>query len=194
MSTLETLESRIASGCPQCWHPKHSGERCEGSISTSREASGFGPCPCYACVNGHLVLGAMNDDGTCDECAPTMDWEQVRLNGGPPCYWLPPGSSRYCGRAKRWVGHWDFDVEKDHEFIHDPPSAEAVHSWATSGLHDADPNSPPCTRQHWGDELPFDLIEQLHDEWHQKNPTEPYGSACKFRVTRMEIPPRRADQ
>lgn len=49
---------------------------------------------------------------------------------------------------------------------------------------------PPCTREHWGDELPLDLIEQLHDEWHQKNPDEMYGSVCKFRVTRMEIPPR----
>jgi hypothetical protein len=41
--------------------------------------------------------------------APVMDWEQVRLNGGPPCFALPGdtfnGRPKYCGRAERWPGH-----------------------------------------------------------------------------------------
>lgn len=38
-----------------------------------------------------------------------MDWEQVRLNGGPPCFstMLAKGerSGWHCGRAERWGGH-----------------------------------------------------------------------------------------
>lgn len=48
---------------------------------------------------------------------PVMDWEQVRLNGGPPCFALigevtPDGAPRYCGRAQRWDGH-----PVDHAFV-----------------------------------------------------------------------------
>lgn len=35
--------------------------------------------------------------------APHIDWQQVLLNGGPPCFFVKDG--RYCGRAKRWQGH-----------------------------------------------------------------------------------------
>lgn len=35
--------------------------------------------------------------------AEQMDWQQVVLNGGPPCFHLQ--SDRFCGRAQRWVGH-----------------------------------------------------------------------------------------
>lgn len=33
------------------------------------------------------------------------DWVQVRLNGGPPCFWLAPDDNRFCLRAQRWEGH-----------------------------------------------------------------------------------------
>jgi len=31
------------------------------------------------------------------------DWQQVVLNGGPPCFHLEHG--RFCLRAQRWGGH-----------------------------------------------------------------------------------------
>lgn len=37
--------------------------------------------------------------------AKNMDWQQVVLNGGPPCFHLEGGS--FCGRARRWAGHDD---------------------------------------------------------------------------------------
>lgn len=44
--------------------------------------------------------------------AEQMDWMQVVLNGGPPCFWLDPDNGRFCGRAHRWAGHDDM-----HKFI-----------------------------------------------------------------------------
>ena len=35
--------------------------------------------------------------------ARNMDWMQVVLNGGPPCFHIEGG--RFCGRAQRWQGH-----------------------------------------------------------------------------------------
>jgi hypothetical protein len=40
-----------------------------------------------------------------------MDWEQVRLNGGPPCF-AKVRPDRLCGRAKSWQGH-----PADHEYV-----------------------------------------------------------------------------
>lgn len=37
------------------------------------------------------------------EAATGMDWTQVVLNGGPPCFHLEVG--RFCLRAERWAGH-----------------------------------------------------------------------------------------
>lgn len=34
---------------------------------------------------------------------PQMDWGQVVLNGGPPCFFVE--GPQYCGRAERWPGH-----------------------------------------------------------------------------------------
>ncbi len=45
------------------------------------------------------------------KAAEQMDWGQVVLNGGPPCFYLDT-DGRFCGRAERWVGHWDL-----HDFI-----------------------------------------------------------------------------
>lgn len=69
---------------------------------------------------------------TCERCAeelkatkfkvrdakPTMDWQQVALNGGPPCFHVevntPDGQPIYCGRAMRWQGHEDCII---HRFV-----------------------------------------------------------------------------
>lgn len=42
-----------------------------------------------------------------------MDWQQVALNGGPPCFaLLNDENGWYCGRAERWEGH-----DGEHRFI-----------------------------------------------------------------------------
>ena len=49
------------------------------------------------------------------KAAKAMDWEQVVLNGGPPCFHLDEDGDfcgRFCGRAERWPGHDDV-----HRFI-----------------------------------------------------------------------------
>ena len=33
-----------------------------------------------------------------------MDWAQVRLHGGEPCFHIE-SDGRFCGRARRWDGH-----------------------------------------------------------------------------------------
>lgn len=42
-----------------------------------------------------------------------MDWQQVILNGGPPCFHICE-DGRFCLRAKRWFGH-KYDAE--HDFV-----------------------------------------------------------------------------
>lgn len=42
--------------------------------------------------------------------ARQMDWKQVVLNGGPPCFHLD--SHHFCGRAERWPGHGEL-----HKFV-----------------------------------------------------------------------------
>jgi hypothetical protein len=37
------------------------------------------------------------------KAAENMDWQQVVLNGGPPCFHIEGG--KFCGRAERWPGH-----------------------------------------------------------------------------------------
>lgn len=37
------------------------------------------------------------------EIAERFDWQQVVLNGGPPCFHIE--GERFCGRAQRWPGH-----------------------------------------------------------------------------------------
>jgi len=44
---------------------------------------------------------------------PQMDWGQVVLNGGPPCFAvLNDERPWFCGRADRWAGH-----DGDHKFV-----------------------------------------------------------------------------
>ena len=38
------------------------------------------------------------------EAAKRMDWQQVVLNGGPPCFHVCD-DGKFCGRAARWAGH-----------------------------------------------------------------------------------------
>lgn len=38
------------------------------------------------------------------KAAENMDWMQVVLNQGPPCFHLQE-DGRFCGRAERWAGH-----------------------------------------------------------------------------------------
>jgi hypothetical protein len=45
--------------------------------------------------------------------AERMDWMQVVLNGGPPCFYLQE-DGRFCGRAHRWLGHCN---GVDHEYV-----------------------------------------------------------------------------
>jgi hypothetical protein len=47
------------------------------------------------------------------KAAQNMDWQQVMLNGGPPCFYLE--GERFCGRAQRWDGH--YAPNKIHKFI-----------------------------------------------------------------------------
>src|SRR5689334_16034514 len=43
----------------------------------------------------------MSNEATAEN--PQMDWQQVALNGGPPCFYVE--GPQYCGRAERWPGH-----------------------------------------------------------------------------------------
>lgn len=44
---------------------------------------------------------------------PQMDWQQVAINGGPPCFAVGVDAQGwYCGRAQRWDGH-----DYDHKFV-----------------------------------------------------------------------------
>jgi len=36
--------------------------------------------------------------------AERADWQQVVLNGGPPCFHIGRGDIRFCLRAERWHG------------------------------------------------------------------------------------------
>jgi len=50
--------------------------------------------------------------------AENMDWQQVVMNGGPPCFHLCE-DGHFCGRAERWEGHkvmYPGD-EAIHEFV-----------------------------------------------------------------------------
>lgn len=46
-----------------------------------------------------------------------MDWIQVVLNGGPPCFFFESDERRFCGRAKRWDGHTDKDEYPEHRYV-----------------------------------------------------------------------------
>lgn len=43
---------------------------------------------------------------------PQIDWQQVALNGGPPCFFVE--GPQYCGRAECWPGHGN---EAFHDYV-----------------------------------------------------------------------------
>jgi len=55
------------------------------------------------------------------KAATVMDWYQLVLNGGPPCFHIE--NKRFCGRAKRWAGH-----ESMHIFVSLDNLVRAAHS------------------------------------------------------------------
>lgn len=57
--------------------------------------------------------------------AETADWEQVRLNGGPPCFHIEE-DGWFCFRAKRWAGH-----PTHHKFV-------TLHAALLSGREESD--------------------------------------------------------
>lgn len=56
--------------------------------------------------------------------AEHMDWTQVVLNGGPPCFHVCD-DQHFCGRAERWDGHGEPEF---HDFI---SLADLIHSART---------------------------------------------------------------
>ncbi len=48
--------------------------------------------------------GANTQSTSAEKAAQNMDWDQVVVNGGPPCFYLREGL--FCGRAQRWQGHY----------------------------------------------------------------------------------------
>jgi hypothetical protein len=50
---------------------------------------------CRTCAKQARALAA---------AARNADWQQVALNGGPPCFALEP-AGHFCLRAERWAGH-----------------------------------------------------------------------------------------
>ena len=78
------------------------------------------------CVDG-LILGmaqlvllageaaSSRDRGPLLEAAARADWQQVILNGGPPCFALAPlDRGSFCLRAERWEG---YGAEAGHAFV-----------------------------------------------------------------------------
>jgi hypothetical protein len=92
--------------CRDCHHQVHDGDVCDGFIATSREASGFGPCPCRRCPNGHRLF-TLNED--CDVCVAPQDYDtghdQHGLPNGERCAFRMTGghvlgNGSTCGRLK----------------------------------------------------------------------------------------------
>ncbi len=42
------------------------------------------------------------------EAAKNADWQQVVMNGGPPCFHYEKDRKRFCLRAQRWDGHYSW--------------------------------------------------------------------------------------
>lgn len=53
----------------------------------------------------------MNDNQARIKAAEAMDWVQVVLNNGAPCFRVEE-DGHFCGRAKRWPGH-----DESHKFV-----------------------------------------------------------------------------
>ncbi len=71
----------------------------------------------FECVNhrtsarlarAHLKL--LDKSEQIAKAAKKADWQQVVLNGGPPCFHVDDNT--FCLRAERWLGHGDKDFHK----------------------------------------------------------------------------------
>jgi len=52
---------------------------------------------------GESAAPARPESAELVKAAREMDWQQVVLNGGPPCFYLE--GEKFCERAQRWAGH-----------------------------------------------------------------------------------------
>ena len=54
-----------------------------------------------------------------DRAAYRVDWMQVGLNQGPPCFFIDTQreANRFCLRAERWAGHTDSDEYPNHRYV-----------------------------------------------------------------------------
>lgn len=107
------------------------------------------------------------------EAARIADWEQVRLNGGPPCFKFMEGS--FCLRAKRWEGH---DCHHEYTTLHDAfelalGAALAIQPATTEPVNDA-----LVAGQHYY----VKLFPPLADKWYhayyqpvEARPDRPWG-------------------
>lgn len=57
-------------------------------------------------MNDEFQTGGWIKDAAILVAAENMDWQQVVLNGGPPCFHICE-EGHFCGRAQRWEGHGD---------------------------------------------------------------------------------------
>ena len=65
------------------------------------------------------------------ELARQMDWQQVVLNGGPPCFAVDEYVDRFCGRAERW--HQD----GTHKFVSLADLLSSAVALAKAGMREA---------------------------------------------------------
>jgi len=100
--------------CPQCGvvgraiiDPPRSADT-QPAMADDTMKAGFEQCP--EC--GNLAMNPLPTCPTCGEpliaAATHADWQQVVLNGGPPCFHLlTEGQPKFCLAAQRWAGHAD---------------------------------------------------------------------------------------
>lgn len=62
-----------------------------------------------------------------EQAARELDWRQVALNGGPPCFHIE--DRRFCLRAQRWAQRWE-----GHGVLHSFVTLEEVIKKATAEL------------------------------------------------------------
>ncbi len=51
-----------------------------------------------------------------ERAAQLADWQQVVLNGGPPCFHFEANRGLFCLRSERWAGHGEAD-DMTHKFV-----------------------------------------------------------------------------
>lgn len=105
------VHSPTGNKCVKCKHEAYWSEnsltgQCAYVESWTDGESGTCNCACEFIPTGRV------DEGD----ATQMDWQQVVLNGGPPCFFVE--GPQYCGRAERWTGHGN-KAAHDYVSLHD---------------------------------------------------------------------------